>query len=165
MILPAILGQEGPADCLADTGEHLVAMEARQTVLVPGSLSGIRQAEDAFEAFSAAHRVPHGARAPFHVALDEVLSNIVTHGFGGSATGRQIEVEFRLLEGVLEVTVTDDAPPFNPLEAAEPDTAQPLEERPVGGLGILLIKRLMDAVEYERREGRNRLVFSKRIGT
>ena len=59
--------------------------------------------------------------------------------------------------------VSDDGPEFDPLAAAEPDTALGVEERPVGGLGIALVRRLMDAVEYERRGGRNRLLMRRRL--
>ena len=56
-----------------------------------------------------------------------------------------------------EVVVSDDGPAFDPLAAAAPDTSLGVEERPIGGLGIALVRRLMDEVEYERRDGRNHL--------
>ena len=59
--------------------------------------------------------------------------------------------------------MSDDALPFNPLAAAPPRTDQALVDRPIGGLGILLVKRLMDGVTYRRRAGRNRLVMHKRF--
>jgi anti-sigma regulatory factor (Ser/Thr protein kinase) len=61
------------------------------------------------------------------------------------------------------VTVEDDGVPFNPLEATEPDLDRPLEERSIGGLGIHLVKNLMDDVEYRREAGRNYLVMRKRV--
>jgi serine/threonine-protein kinase RsbW len=64
---------------------------------------------------------------------------------------------------VLQLTVLDDAPPFDPLEAPEPDTTLPVEQRPLGGLGIFLVRKLMDEVQYERRDGRNRVACRKRI--
>ena len=74
-----------------------------------------------------------------------------------------MEIEVRLRETVLEVTVSDDAPAFNPLEAGEADTTLAAEERPVGGLGISLVRKLMESVVYERRGDRNRLVFRRSV--
>jgi serine/threonine-protein kinase RsbW len=59
--------------------------------------------------------------------------------------------------------VEDDGLAFNPLEMLAPDTKQPLEERPVGGLGIHLVRTLMDEVAYRRQNGRNLLVLKKEI--
>ena len=59
--------------------------------------------------------------------------------------------------------MSDDAEPFNPLDAPLPDTAAPLEGRQVGGLGIALVRHLMDGVVYERTGGRNRLVLRRGV--
>jgi anti-sigma regulatory factor (Ser/Thr protein kinase) len=72
-------------------------------------------------------------------------------------------VDVHLHDQVLEVAIVDDAAAFNPLEARPPDTASGLDERPIGGLGIHVVRKLMDEMAYERREGRNRLTLRKRI--
>ena len=118
---------------------------------------------DQFDAFSAVHDLPASATGPFQVVLDEMLSNVIRHGYGDLDRPREIEIGFHLEGGVLEVTFVDDSAPFDPVAAADPDTTGPLEDRPVGGLGIFMVKRLMDVVEYERREGRNRVVCRKRV--
>ena len=138
-------------------------MEASQRLLVPGSQEGIRQAAERFDAFSAAHGLSKGEVWPFHVALDETLSNIIGHGLQGRAPGAQIEIELRLQDREIEMLIVDDAPPFNPLEAQQPDTELSLEDRPVGGLGIALVRKLMEVVEYERLEGRNRLRLRRKL--
>jgi serine/threonine-protein kinase RsbW len=96
------------------------------------------------------------------VALDEVLSNVVRHGSAAGTVG-PIAVELDVLGSRIEVVVTDDAPAFNPLEVQAPDASVSLEDRPLGGLGIALVKALMDEVTYERRDGRNRLTFRKKL--
>jgi anti-sigma regulatory factor (Ser/Thr protein kinase) len=136
--------------------------EGSRTLLIAGSREGIRRAAGELEAFAAANQLPAAVIWPFQVVLDEMLSNIVHHGYEGRPGGR-IEVELRLEGGVLQLTVLDDAPPFDPLEAPEPDTTLPVEQRPLGGLGIFLVRKLMDEVQYERRDGRNRVACRKRI--
>jgi serine/threonine-protein kinase RsbW len=59
--------------------------------------------------------------------------------------------------------VEDDGQPFNPLEAPEVDTTKPLEERTIGGLGIHIVRKLMDGLEYQRHEGKNLLVLKKHL--
>lgn len=138
-------------------------MEASERLLVPGSTEGIRQAAERFDAFAAACGLSKGETWPFQVALDEVLSNIVSHGLRGRASGAEIEVELRLEGQEIEMLIVDDAPPFDPLEVEAADTTLPLEERSVGGLGIHLVRKLMEVVEYERREDRNRLRLRRKL--
>ncbi|HUG54052.1 MAG TPA: ATP-binding protein [Vicinamibacteria bacterium] len=133
------------------------------SLVVPASAEGVRQASDGLERFTQAHGLDATVTWPFHVALDEVLSNTVRWGHGGDTDQHEIEIQASLQQGALVLSVVDDAPPFNPLETPEPDVTRPLEERPVGGLGILVVRKLMDAITYERREGRNWLVLTRRV--
>lgn len=96
------------------------------------------------------------------MAVDEVLSNIVQHGYRGESDAL-IEVTFELLAGEVVVTVVDDGPPFDPLSVPRPAATGRLEDRPPGGLGMHLLRSLMDRVEYTRDQGRNRLAFAARV--
>lgn len=139
-------------------------MSDSRTAVVPASAMGVRLAAEAFDAFAASGGIAPDVLRSVQVALDEVLSNTVQHGYRGRGEGR-IQIAFRLADGVLEVTIQDDAPPFDPLAAALPDVTAGLAQRRVGGLGILITRRLMDDVQYERAEGRNRLTLRKRTAT
>ncbi len=130
---------------------------------MPASADGIRAAGEALQRFASAHALPPGAAWPFQVALDEAMSNAVRCGYGGDPSGHSIEVRLLLEQGLLTLWIVDDARPFNPLEVPEPDVALPLDARPVGGLGIHVLRNLMDAVVYERREERNWLVLRRRV--
>jgi serine/threonine-protein kinase RsbW len=138
--------------------------EACRTVVVAGCREGIRLAIKDFDAFCSENHLPADTLWPFQVTLDEILSNVVRHAYAGKGQDRQIEVRFALQGGILELTVADDAAPFDPLMHGDPDTSLPLDERPLGGLGLLIVKRLMDRVEYERRGDRNRLTCWRRVG-
>jgi serine/threonine-protein kinase RsbW len=97
--------------------------------------------------------------AQLMIAFDEIISNGINHG----GEGRSPTIEIRLVvedEGV-SGEVADDGKPFDPLAAPKPDTTLPVEQRPIGGLGIHLVRELMDDVSYLRDGGRNRLRFSK----
>jgi anti-sigma regulatory factor (Ser/Thr protein kinase) len=115
-----------------------------------------------FQEFAAIQRIPVAVRREAHLALDEILSNVIYYG---SPTKRpcQIRVEATLSRGVLRLCVTDDGRPFNPLSAPEPDTSRPVTERALGGLGIAIVKKTMDRVQYSRRHGRNRLILIRAV--
>ena len=99
-----------------------------------------------------------------HIVLDELLTNTIAHGFaGGPGGGGEVTVEAELGPDRLSVTLTDDGPPFDPFGTATPDTALPMADRTVGGLGIHLVRRMMDDVHYQRRAGRNVVVLVKRL--
>jgi len=72
-------------------------------------------------------------------------------------------VKLTLGSGEITIEVEDDGQPFNPLEAPEPDTTKSLEDRLVGGLGVYLVRKLMDGLEYRRHEGKNLLVMKKHV--
>ena len=139
-------------------------MEAARTLLVPASPDGLRRLAEGLDAFGASNRLPPEVVQPLQVALDEMISNTIRHGYGHGGHGHTIEVRLRLDGAFLEASIEDDAPPFDPLAAPLPDTTRDLASRPEGGLGILLTRKLMDEVESERKPGRNRVVLRKRTG-
>jgi anti-sigma regulatory factor (Ser/Thr protein kinase) len=138
-------------------------MGAASSRHLPGSEDGLRAARACLDEFSAAQGLSAGQVWPFQVALDEVLSNIVRHGGRGAAGPPRIELRLRLAGDSLEMVVVDDASPFNPLEMPPPPLDRPLEGREPGGLGIALVRRLMDVVEYERTGEKNRLLMRRRM--
>jgi anti-sigma regulatory factor (Ser/Thr protein kinase) len=107
-------------------------------------------------------QAPEAALGDIDLALEEIVSNIIRHGYTDQGQ-HPIQLEFRRTPDGLVATVVDDGKPFNPLNRPDPDVTLPLEERPIGGLGIFLVRRLMDAVSYERRGGQNVLTLTKRF--
>ena len=95
------------------------------------------------------------------MALDEIVANLVRHAAAGAGTPA-FDLWFRRDGDVIEVTVADDGPAFDPLARADPAVTLPLEARQPGGLGILLVKSLMDDVRYERTT-RNMLTLRKPV--
>ena len=124
-----------------------------------GEVAGVNAA---FAKFADEHALPASVRRSVHVVLDELLTNTIVYGFAGRAGG-EATVEVELRPDRVSVTLTDDGRPFNPLDVAAPapDAGLPVEERPVGGLGIHLVRGMMDEVSYERRADRNVVVLAK----
>jgi serine/threonine-protein kinase RsbW len=96
------------------------------------------------------------------LVLEEVLTNVIRHGYGAEAAG-PIELSAEISDGRLRLEVRDQARAFDPFSAAPPDLEAGVEDRPVGGLGIFLVRRLMDRVEYRREEHENVLVMEKHL--
>jgi anti-sigma regulatory factor (Ser/Thr protein kinase) len=112
------------------------------------------------ERFGADQRLPASVVNALNVVLDEAVSNAINHGYDAGVRGA-IAVRLRRASDSVEVEVEDDGRPFDPLQAPPPDLTLPLDRRPIGGLGIHLIRNLMDAVSYARQDGRNVLKMAK----
>lgn len=96
------------------------------------------------------------------LVLEEAFTNIVNYAFNDKRE-HPIVIEFVKNLDNLEMTLIDDGLAYDPTRNEEPKTDLPIEDRPVGGLGILLIRRLMDSVDYQRIGNKNLLTLTKNI--
>lgn len=131
-------------------------MEPEFSHTLLGGRAGLGALLDDLESGLTARGAPIATVSAVLIAADEVLSNILDHG---AAT--VVEVAAQARDGRIDVRIEDDGVAFDPLAAAAPDTQLSVEDREIGGLGILLVRKLMDDVAYERAGKHNRLRFSK----
>jgi anti-sigma regulatory factor (Ser/Thr protein kinase) len=96
------------------------------------------------------------------LALEEAVVNIIDYAYPKDVVG-EIVVTAAIADNTLQVTITDSGRPFDPTMAPEPDTTLPLEQREIGGLGIHLIRNIMDSVTYIRLPSANCLSLTKRL--
>jgi len=94
------------------------------------------------------------------LAVEEAITNIIRHGYAG--TYGEILITCRTTHGHSEVQIEDSAPPFNPLSIPDPDISDNIEDRKIGGLGVFLIRQVMDEVVYRYESGKNILVLIKK---
>jgi anti-sigma regulatory factor (Ser/Thr protein kinase) len=118
--------------------------------------------DDALLSFARTHQLPPPAVQAIDLALEEHLTNVFNYGFepGGHP---QVVVRIEQNPSGLTVEISDNGRPFNPLEHPEPDVSLPLEERPIGGLGIHLIRKSVEQLSYRHEAGRNILTMCKRL--
>lgn len=98
----------------------------------------------------------------FSLALDELITNILSYGLADRTDG-QISLKVEHSDGMLHAKIADDGPQFDPFAAEVPAPSGTIEEREVGGLGIALVKSVMDHLEYRREGGFNRLKLSMKL--
>ncbi|MBP7339470.1 ATP-binding protein [Niveispirillum sp.] len=130
-------------------------------LVVDSQLEEIARLAEQVEEFCDSQDLPPKLCFQFNLCFDEVLTNIIQHGLGG-APGRTITVRMRTDDAAVTAEVEDDAPAFDPLQRAVPDITADLDEREIGGLGVHLLRNMMDDVSYSRVGNHNRLCFTKK---
>ena len=135
---------------------------ATLTLTLKNDLAELERIAAAIEAHGEARDWPPVWIQRANLSLDELISNVVTYGYpeGGE---HEIHVVLTERDDSLEVVMEDDGAPFDPFsEAPEPDLEADVDERRLGGLGVHIVRSMMDEVQYERRDGRNRMVLIQR---
>ena len=115
-----------------------------------------------FKQFASGHNFNTEASRKVEVVIDEVLSNIIKHGYEGKDQNNNIHVVFHLISKKLRITFSDFGPEFNPLTTNQSISSKNIHEE-LGGWGILIMKNLVDNVSYKRTEEKNLLVVEKYV--
>ena len=106
---------------------------------------------------------PIKAQMQIDIAIDELFSNIAHYAYNPEIGQATVRVE--VIEDPLAVTITfiDNGVPYDPLAKEDPDTTLSAEEREIGGLGIYMVKKSMDDITYEYKDGQNILAIKKNL--
>ncbi len=136
-------------------------MSARLSLRVETKLEELGRLSDAIENFGRADDWPSDLVFQVNLVLEELWLNVVNYGHDGGF--HEVEIELTSEADALVIEVTDDGKPFDPLsDAPVPDVMGSMNERKVGGLGIYLVRTMMDELSYRREGGKNHLVLMKR---
>lgn len=133
-------------------------------IVVRNELAELERVSHEVEAFGAAHGFAHKVIFQLNLALDEILTNVISYAFTDGAA-HDIVLRLAVSAGEITVEVEDDGQAFNPLDVAPPALDAPLVERSVGGLGLHLVRQVVDRLAYRREEGKNVLVLKKAVAT
>ena len=126
-------------------------------IKIEPSLDKLPEVTEFFDRILSEAEVPAKTVLQINVVVDEILSNIIYYSgatsvkAGCTSTNDQVILQF-----------TDNGRPYDPREKADPDISLPLEEREIGGLGIFMVKKIMDEISYEYKDGQNILTLFKR---
>jgi len=136
--------------------------DARLTLTLTSDRSEISRLVQELDAFGAAQHLSADDICNLQLLLDEVVANVMKHGHR-YIDGHTIDIDVTLAGDLMTMRVEDDAPPFDPTSAPPPNLDLPIEERPIGGLGIYIARTLATTMEYKRVNGRNVLTMTKTV--
>jgi len=138
-------------------------MKQSSTLRLPADLENVALVIDCATETAQAAGIDDQALYHIQLAVDEACANVVSHAYEGMEPG-EMEISCELDEQALTIRVRDWGPGFEPDEIPDPDVEAPLEERTPGGLGLFLIKKVMDQVHYacDPEQG-NTLTMTKRL--
>jgi len=135
----------------------------RASINLRSEASELTRLEAFAEAFARDRGLADEERARLLVILEELFTNVVTHGYGGEFEAYSVAVALDWRRGRLTINFVDDGPPFDPLAHSAPDLDAPAEQRPIGGLGIAIVRALVDRARYCRQGQRNHLHLVRRL--
>jgi serine/threonine-protein kinase RsbW len=105
-------------------------------------------------------QLPVGSFLPINLVLEEALSNVIFYAYE-KGNIHEIKIDFEYSANRLDITITDTGKPFDPTKREDPDIHLSADARPIGGLGIFLIRKIMNEVSYERKGKENILRMTK----
>jgi len=129
---------------------------------LPGDAGQLPDAITFLQSFWEEAELPVALGFTFELALEEVFLNVALHGADSSRVP-SVALELTASDTEVVLIVADDARPFDPLTLATPDIAAALEDRTIGGLGVHLVRQMMDTVSYTYEAGHNRLRMTKHL--
>lgn len=107
------------------------------------------------------HLVSNKILLKFDVAVEEIFVNICQYAY--DSTNNYVDVDIEVKDNCVKITFVDEGIPFNPLERDNPDINLPSDKRKIGGLGIFMVKKIMDNIYYKYRDKKNILTMEKKI--
>jgi sigma-B regulation protein RsbU (phosphoserine phosphatase) len=122
----------------------------------------IDRVNDTFNEFAEQCGIPPAMSLKVNMVFDELLSNIISYAYNDDQE-HGIEVIMDYTQQCLTISISDGGMPFNPFTREDPDTTLALEDREIGGLGIHLVKKVMDGTTYQRRHNRNIVTVTKNL--
>jgi serine/threonine-protein kinase RsbW len=128
-------------------------------ITLPGTLESLEAVRRYVARYGEVAGLDKRAIYRLRLAVDEVVTNIVTHGYTASSEPGPVEIWAEIAEGALAIFVEDTGTTYDPGSQAPNDSSQPLAERPAGGLGLFLAMENVDEFRYERIGERNRHTF------
>jgi PAS domain S-box-containing protein len=168
--LSDVLAHQGEAEQSDDitilavqyTGQPEEVAQARLRLRIKNQLAELAVVEERFHEFALENDIPDAVRQPISIVLDEMLNNIVSYAYQDEDE-HEIDIHIERSGERLVLTIRDDGVPFNPFGRGAPDTSLSVEDREIGGLGIHLVRSMMDEYLYQRHINKNIVTLVKMI--
>jgi anti-sigma regulatory factor (Ser/Thr protein kinase) len=146
------------------TDSEQEAHHEEETLSISNKLEQVSQLPDFIESYCSTLPVPPSLILSLNLAIEEAMVNCVQYAYPAGTEGDiSLSVHWNDLHHELTFVLRDAGMPFDPTAVPAPDVSLGVEERPIGGLGILLVRKIMDTVSYSRENDQNVLTMSKKI--
>ncbi len=132
-----------------------------KTLILRNDISELNKLVAFLELLEEEWNLPPAVVPPVNLALEEALSNVIFYAFEKDSEN-EISLDVKLEGTVMTMVLSDEGKPYDPTQREDPDINLPAEDRPVGGLGIFLIRQIMNEVTYNRVGNKNQLTMVKR---
>ncbi len=134
----------------------------KRTLKLPNDVNAIPQLSNFVESIAEELNFDDAVTMQLNLAMEEAIVNVMKYAYPAGTPG-EIDIEAQANDVRLKFVISDSGIPFDPTAQKEVDTSLPVEDRPIGGLGIHLVRHLMDSINYERIEGKNVLTLRKKL--
>lgn len=132
-------------------------------ITVPATIENVEKVTDFVNAELDKLACPSKAKAEIDIAIDELFSNIANYAYNPEIGKATVKFEVQNNPQAVVITFMDNGKPFDPLLREDPNIKLAAEDRDIGGLGIFMVKKTMDSVEYEYKDNHNILKIKKHL--
>jgi len=129
----------------------------------PAQVSYLRDAASFLEHYLNKYPIPPKVIQQLSVAMEEIFVNVSSYSYPYTPGNVCLRLAYDKASETIMLQIIDDGIPFDPLKKPDPDTSLSVEDRPIGGLGIFMVKKTMDDVSYEYKDGQNILTLIKEV--
>jgi len=142
---------------------HSSETKTRCQLTITNQVDEISRLADFIDEIAQQANIDPALAMSLNLALEEAVTNVVLYAYPEGQAGT-VDIDAEVADGQLTFVVTDSGKAFDPTtQVAEADITLSAEQRPIGGLGVFLVKQIMDTVSYRRADGKNILTLSKRL--
>ena len=135
----------------------------QKTITLPNKLEELSRLNAFVDEICEEHGCDMDMTMRMNLAMEEAVVNVIDYAYPPDTVG-YVDIKAMSYDDHLEFVISDSGKPFDPTKKEEVDISLPVDERRIGGLGIHLVRQLMDSVSYERKDGRNILTLIKNNG-
>lgn len=136
--------------------------EIKRQLTLPNDVKQVPLLAEFIDGICEAAEVDMMLTMQLNLAIEEAVVNVMNYAYPAGTEGT-VCIDAQVSDGVLQFVISDSGAPFDPTARAEVDTTLSAEERDIGGLGIHIVRQIMDSIDYKRVDGRNVLTLGKKL--
>lgn len=146
------------------TQHDLGDVKLQRSLTLPNDVETIPQLNEFIDAIAESIGLDMSLTMSLNLAIEEAVVNVMEYAYPQGSKG-DVTIDVAASDQWLQFIISDSGTPFDPTEKKDADTTLSVDERPIGGLGIFLVRQLMDTIQYDYVDGKNVLTLKKQLTT